>query len=277
MAKKLSSNSPIRCFAGEAQPYEPFWKVKNEAGAEVAEIEMYGYISEYSWFDDDITPAKFKQDLESLGGKDIKLRINSYGGDMIAASMLHTMIRDYPGKVSVQIDGVAASAATIVAVAGDEVKIQNHGYFMVHDPSFIFMMAQLNLEKMTRMADSLAAAKEGILNVYERKTGLSRARLSKLMTDETWMDAHKAVDLGFVDEILEDTEKKLLIPENAAMVNAIQNYSNVPPALIEALQEVEPQEAEVPSEPLLSEEDEREAQTLRERIQNILRKDEQNA
>lgn len=269
-------DKPIRCFEGNSKPHEPFWTFRNVDSPE-PEMELYGYISEYSWFEDDITPAMFKADLYEKGqGKPIKIKINSYGGDLIAGSLMHTMIRDYPGKVKVVIDGVAASAATIVAVAGDEVEIRNQGYFMVHDPSFFFFLAQINLEEMIRLADSLQAAKEGILNAYERKTGLSRTRLSKLMTDETWMDAHKAVDLGFVDRIVEDTEKKLFIPENAAMINGIYRFSNVPSDILQAIQDVNHQEEEA-SEPLFNEEDEREAQSLRERINQILRKEKENA
>jgi ATP-dependent Clp protease protease subunit len=272
-----TKSNPIRCFEGNAKPHEPFWTITNtvENGEEVeAEIELYGYISEFSWLEDDITPQMFKSDLAKLGNRDVKLRINSFGGDLIAATMMHTMIRDYPGKVTVQIDGIAASAATIVAVAGDEVKIQNYGYFMIHDPSYSFFQAILNLETMARMVDSLQAAKEGVVNAYERKTGLSRDRLSKLMTNETWMDAHKAVDLGFVDSIVEENEKNLVVPANAAMVNAIQNYQNVPPDILKALQNASFQKVEEESSPrILSEEEEREAQILRERIETILRKE----
>jgi len=270
-------NNPIRCFEGNSKPHEPFWTFRNAESPE-PELELYGYISEYSWFDDDITPAMFKADLYEKGqGKPIKIKINSYGGDMIAASLMHSMIRDYPGKVKVVIDGVAASAATIVAVAGDEVEIRNQGYFMIHDPSIVFFLAQINLEEMSRLTDSLQAAKDGILNAYERKTGLSRTRLSKLMSEETWMDANRAVDLGFVDRIIDDTEKKLYIPEDAAMINGIYRFSNVPPEILQAIQAIKPQEDEKSSDSLFTEEDEREAQTLRERITQILRKDEQNA
>jgi len=271
-------NNPIRCFEGNTKPHEPFWTFKNADEGGDPTLELFGYISEYSWFDDDITPALFKKDLYDIGKeKPIRIKINSYGGDLIAASLMHSIIRDYPGKVTVQIEGVAASAATIVAVAGDEVEIRNQGYFMIHDPSFFFFLAQINLEEMTRLADSLQAAKDGILNAYERKTGLSRTRLSKLMTDETWMDANKSVDLGFVDRIVDDVEKKLFIPENAAMVNGIYRFSNVPSEILQAIQEVNTQEEEGSSVPLFSEEDEREAQILRERVTQLIRKEEENA
>ncbi len=137
------THNPIRCFEGNAQPHEPFWRVIDAVDDAEPEIELYGYISEYSWWEDDITPKKFKDDLYRAGGEGpITIRLNSYGGDVIAASLINTIIRDYPGFVTVQIDGVAASAATVVAIAGDLVKIQETGYFMVHDPSVIFFLAQ---------------------------------------------------------------------------------------------------------------------------------------
>lgn len=264
------SNNPIRCFEGSAQPHEPFWIIRDAVDGQDPEMELYGYISEYSWYEDDVTPKKFKDDLYRMGGGGpITLRINSYGGDVVAASLIHTMIRDYPGHVTVQIDGVAASAATVVAVAGDEVRIQETGYFMIHDPAFVFFLAQINLEDMQRMANSLQAIKEGIVNAYESKTGLSRARLSKLMTDETWMDARRAADLGFVDQVITAGAKAITVPENAAVVNALRNYSNVPPAVLQAIQPVTTPAADS-SDPRQDDVTEREAQTLRDRIQPIL-------
>lgn len=232
---------PIRCFEGNAKPHEPFW-VWNAATDEEPEMELYGYISEYSWWDDDVTPKKFKDDLEKFGrGGPITIRMNSYGGDVIAASVMSAILREYSGRVTVQIDGIAASAATVVAVAGNVVKMQDTAYFMIHDPMAVFFLAALNIEELTRMVDSLKAVKEGIINAYETRTGLSRTRLAKLMTEETWMDAQKAVDLGFVDEIIR-AEKPIPVDlgEKAAVVNALRNFVNVPAALLAPAQPAEP-------------------------------------
>ena len=267
----MSKREPIRCFEGSAKPHEPFWAVRNAVDDKDPEIELYGYISEYSWFEDDITPGMFQKDLYDVGkGGPITVRINSYGGDVIAASMINILLRDYPGKVTVQIDGGAASAATMVAMAGDVVRIQDVGYFMIHDPAYAFFLTYLNIEDMTRLVDGLKEIKEGIVNAYETKTGLSRTRISNLMTEETWMNANKALDLGFVDEIIKDEKKTIEIPENAAVVNAVQNFSRVPSALMRAIQLGDVQEEAVSSEPLLTDDMQREAQILCERVNQIL-------
>jgi ATP-dependent Clp protease protease subunit len=273
------NREPIRCFEGDAKPHEAFWKFRDAVDGQETELELYGYISEYSWFEDDVTPKKFKDDLNRYGkGGPITIRMNSYGGEVIAASLMSTIIKDYPGKVTVQIDGVAASAATLVAIAGDVVRMQETAYFMIHDPSVIFMMAQLNIEDLTRLASSLAAVKEGAVNAYETRTGLSRARLSKLMTEETWMDAQKAVDLGFVDEIIR-TGKPIPVDlgSKAAVVNALRNFNNVPPGILQALNSINVPPEAVSSEPLLTEDMQREAQSLRDRVKSILRKEKPNA
>lgn len=220
---------PIKCFEGQTKPHEAFW-IWNAADSPEPELELNGYISEYSWFGDEITPKSFRDDLAKYGaGKPITLRINSYGGDVIAASQISTYIRDYPANVTVQIDGIAASAATVVAVAGDKIRIQDTAYFMIHDPLAVFLWAELNIEDLSRMVDALKTVKDGIINAYETRTGLSRARLAKMMSDETWMDATRARDLGFVDEIVSKPTKSPL--DRAAIVNAISNYRNAPAAL----------------------------------------------
>lgn len=224
---------PIRCFEGNAQPHEAFWAWKNEAQAEVEPVmELYGYISEYSWFEDEVTPEMFKKDLYRYGsGGPITIKMNSYGGDVIAASVIGSILDEYPGKVTVQVDGVVASAATVVAIAGDVVRMRETAYFMIHDPAVVFFMAQLNIEELTRLATRLQAVKEGIVSAYERKTGLGRLRLSRMMTDETWMDAQKAVDLGFADEVAGGMASDPLM-DKAAIVNAVKDYRNVPERLL---------------------------------------------
>jgi len=271
----ISMRQPFRCFEGNAKPYEPFWRVVDAENTESgeSEIELYGYISEYSWFEDEITPKKFKDDLYAAGnGGPITIRLNSYGGDVIAASLMNTIIRDYPGRVTVQIDGIAASAATIVAVAGDVVRIQETGYIMVHDPSVVFLMAQLDIEDLTRLANALQAIKAGIINAYESKTGLSRERLSKLMTDETWMDAQRALDLGFVDEVIRyEKPIPIQLPQNVAVVNGL-GFSKLPPVIAQALKNAESPTKADSSEPLLTDDQKKDAQVLYERVNHILKK-----
>lgn len=234
-------HEPIRCFEGDARPHEAFWHWRNaieEEPESEPEMELYGYISEYSWFDDDVTPKMFRNDLANFGkGGPITIRMNSYGGDVIAASVMKSILIDYPGRVTVKIDGLAASAATIVAVAGDVVKIQESAYFMIHDPLVAFFFAVLNVEDLSRLLDELKTVKGGIVDGYQTKTGLSRERLSKLMTDETWMTGQEAVALGFADELITANDKKTKkvtksAMKNAALINALRNYVNVPAALL---------------------------------------------
>lgn len=224
------SKQPMRVFEGTARPYEPFWKVRNAAEAESGEpeIEMYGFISEYSWWGDEITPAKFKEDLNAIGaGGPVTIRMNSGGGDVFAASVIRSILVEYRGRVTVRVDGLAASAATIVATAGDVVRMQDSAYFMIHDP---IALAYGNIEELKQVLDVLKTVKEGIMDVYELRTEMSRERLARMMTDETWMSAREAVEMGFADEVI--STKTKAAPE-MAVVNALRmgQYQNMPEAL----------------------------------------------
>ena len=123
---------------------------------------------------------------------------------VFAAAEIYTMLRDYPGNVTVRIASIAASAASVVAMAGNLVQISPTGMLMVHDPSTIAMG---NARDMEKAITTLNEVKESIINAYAFKTGLSRNRISKLMSDETWLNAKKAVELGFADEILFEAKK----------------------------------------------------------------------
>lgn len=179
-----------------------FWKWRNQAGTETAPAErtlfLNGTIAEDSWFDDDVTPQLFKDELNS-GTGDITVWINSPGGDCVAAAQIYTMLTAYNGKVTVKIDGIAASAASVIAMAGDILLVSPVSMLMIHNPATIAWGDHVEMQKAI---DMLSEVKESIINAYVLKTGLSRARLSHLMDAETWMDANKAVELGFADDIM---------------------------------------------------------------------------
>nr|WP_300815661.1 head maturation protease, ClpP-related [uncultured Acetatifactor sp.] len=179
-----------------------FWnwkKVKNqETRAEERVLELSGTIAEDSWFDDDVTPQLFKDELNA-GSGDITVWINSPGGDCVAAAQIYNMLSNYKGRVTVKIDGIAASAASVIAMAGDTVLVSPVSMLMIHNPA---TMAWGDHAEMQKAMDMLDQVKESIINAYVLKTGLSRPKLSHLMDAETWMDANKAVELGFADDIM---------------------------------------------------------------------------
>lgn len=147
----------------------------------------------------------FKDELFSGSGP-IAIWINSPGGDCIAASQIYSMLMDYKDEVTVKIDGIAASAASVIAMAGTKVKMAPTALIMIHNPSMAAFGEQKDMEKAI---DILNEVKESIINAYELKTGQSRTVLSHLMDSETWMNANKAIELGFADEILEDEKKQV--------------------------------------------------------------------
>ena len=176
-----------------------FWNwVRDETNPEQRVLRLEGAIAEDSWLDDEVTPAAFKSELMDGSGP-ITVWINSPGGDCIAAAQIYNMLVDYPSDVTVIIDGLAASAASVIAMAGTTVRMSPVSLMMIHNP---LTVAMGDTEEMRKAIQLLDEVKESIINAYEIKTGLSRARLSHLMDGETWMNAKKAVELGFCDEIL---------------------------------------------------------------------------
>ena len=185
-----------------------FWNwVRDEDGRT---LYLNGTIAEESWFEDEITPAAFKAELMA-GEGDITVWINSPGGDCIAASQIYCMLMDYRGAVTVKIDGIAASAASVVAMAGTTVLMAPTALMMVHNPLTVAIGDSEEMKKAVALLDEV---KESIINAYEIKTGLSRAKLSHLMDAETWLSAHKAVELGFADGLL--FGERAEVPEGAA-------------------------------------------------------------
>lgn len=174
-----------------------FWDwVTDEEGDRVLRLE--GPIDADSFWGDEVTPQAFRDELEA-GEGDVTVWINSEGGNVFAAAEIYTMLRDYPGTVTVKIASMAASAASVVAMAGDRVLMSPTAMLFLHDPSTI---AIGNARDMEKAIETLNAVKESIINAYRAKTGLSRNRLSKIMENESFLHAEEALQLGFCDEIL---------------------------------------------------------------------------
>lgn len=181
-----------------------FWNwVKNEGELAERTLFLNGEISDETWFGDEVTPKWFKDELHD-GNGNITVWINSPGGDVFAAAQIYNMLCDYKGNVTVKIDGIAASAASVIAMAGNTVLVSPVAMMMIHNPATIAMG---NTKDMERAIDMLNEVKESILNAYERKTGMNRTKLSHMMDSETWFNAKKAVELGFADKVLFDKEE----------------------------------------------------------------------
>ncbi len=195
-----------------------FWNwIKNEDSGDRT-LYLNGVISEETWWGDEVTPKLFKDDLIA-GSGNVTVWINSPGGDVFAASQIYNMLMDYTGQVTVKIDGLAASAASVIAMAGGTVYMSPVSMLMIHNPSTV---AIGDSEEMLRAKALLDEVKESIINAYELKSGMSRAKLSHLMDAETWMNAHKAVEMGFADKLLfsngdepEDTGQGLIFSRTA--------------------------------------------------------------
>ena len=183
----------------------------------------------------------FKDELFSGSGP-VTIWINSPGGDCIAASQIYTMLMDYRDNVTVKIDGIAASAASVIAMAGTRVLMAPTALMMIHNPATI---AVGDHEDMQKAIEMLEEVKESIINAYEIRTGLSRAKLSHLMDAETWMNAHKAVEMGFADGILEDEKTvEAKVPAYAFSRKAAQAaLMNKISARVKPAQKQEPEDA----------------------------------
>ena len=175
-----------------------FWNwVRNEdTGART--LVLNGQISDETWYGDEVTPGLFREELNA-GEGDITVWINSPGGDVFAAAQIYNMLKEYPGNVEVRIDGMAASAASVVAMAGDRISMSPVAMMMIHNPMTVAMGDH---KAFQQAMDMLEEVKESIINAYELKTGQSRTVISHMMDDETWFNAKKAVELGFADDIL---------------------------------------------------------------------------
>lgn len=199
-----------------------FWNwVRNDNEDRI--LVLNGEISNETWYCDEITPQIFRSELNSGQGK-VTVWINSPGGDCFAAAQIYNMLMEYPGCVDVHIDGIAASAASVIAMAGNHVAISPVGMMMIHNPATVSIGDE---REMKKAMDMLSEVKESIINAYEIKTGLPRKQLSNMMNAESWFNARKALELGFADSVLydgdddDDIKDEGMIFSRAAVTNSL--------------------------------------------------------
>jgi ATP-dependent Clp protease protease subunit len=180
-----------------------FWKMKkvNNSAKNVAELILYGDISDQSWCGDEITPKQMSDELKAFGDVDeIIVRINSCGGDVFAGVAIHSMLKRHKAKIIVYIDGLAASIASIIAMAGDEIIMPNGAMLMIHNP---WSVAWGESKDFRKMADTLDTIRESMLEIYVDKTGMKSDEVIALLDAETWLTATEAVAQGFATQIEE--------------------------------------------------------------------------
>ena len=215
-----------------------FWNfvAANAASNQPAELILYGDISTTSWWGDEITPTQFSNDLTALGDvTEIVVRINSGGGDVFAANAIYTRLKDHKASITVKIDGWAASAATIIAMAGDTIQIPANGVFMIHDPK-MGVLGYYSAEEFVKLSEELTVIKQSIINGYALKTGKDATEISELMTKATWYDGKQAVESGFCDEIMFGEVETEIENASRIVVNSVPfdlaRYPSIPTALL---------------------------------------------
>lgn len=197
-----------------------FWQFRNSAGdANSAELLLYGNISESSWWGDDITPKQFNRDLARLGNvRNLTVRINSYGGDVFAAHAIYNALVQHPANITVRVDGIAASAATIIMLAGTDIIMPENAMIMIHNP---WTIAMGDARDMRKAADTLDQVRESILAVYETRTGMSHDELVSMLDAETWMTADEAVTAGFADKVETNEKVKSTYAQGKLTINGL--------------------------------------------------------
>ena len=230
------------------------WEFKNKSEEkDVGELYLYGEITSTTWFEDDVSPKQFKKDMDALGDiNTLNIYINSPGGDVFASQAIYNMLKRHLATKNVYIDGIAASGASLVAMAGDMVYMPANAMIMVHNASTIMWGFADDFRKMADVLDQIQAS---MIPVYAEKTGLSDKEITELLDSETWMTAEDAKMFGFADEILEEKQIAASMSGGVLTVNGqqfdVKNFKSPPklaflPKDIPKIQEEEPKHEEKP-------------------------------
>lgn len=202
-----------------------FWNfIKNEVDPTRGQLDLYGEISDVSWFGDEVTPAQFKKDMDDLGDiEQLDIYINSGGGDVFAGQAIYSILKRSKAHITVHVDGLAASIASVIAMAGDEIVMPSNAMMMIHNA---WAYAAGNKDELREMADTLDKIDGVIRGVYVNRTGRAEEEIAEKMNAETWFTADEALDFGLIDSV--EGEAKI-----AALAKEFANrYHNVPTNII---------------------------------------------
>ena len=205
-----------------------FWEVKN-ATNDTGELYIYGDIVSWKWDDTDVTAADFKKDLDALGDiKTLNIYINSCGGSVFQGQAIYSILKRHSAQKNVYVDGIAASIASVIAMAGDAVFMPKNAMMMVHNP---WSWGAGNAQDFRKMADDLDKIRESLVAAYMGKLGskTTEETLSELLDAETWLTAQECLDYGFCDELLEEKHVAACLD-----TELFARYKNVPEGLLTA-------------------------------------------
>lgn len=200
-----------------------------------ADIYMYGPVMNEKWWDEEegIVPTEILKALNGVKGRDLNIHLHSGGGHVVAAMAIYTQLANHEGKKTIIIDGLAASAATVIAMAGDEVRMSESGIFMIHNASGISLG---NASQMRKDADRVEKMSNIALELYANKTGKSQDEIKQMMDDETWMTAKEAKELGFIDSVISKTDNEpQMMADGAVMwcgIDVTEYKNKLPSALL---------------------------------------------
>ena len=201
-----------------------FWKFCNQAGNKV-ELLLYGDISQTSWWGDEVTPKQFAEELAGLGALDeITVRINSGGGDVFAAQAIGNQLEQHPAAVTAKIDGLCASAATIVACHCGKVIAANDSTYMVH-PVRMGACGYYNAEELQKYIEAMNAIRESIVGLYAKKTGRDKDEVAGWMDETSWWTAAQAKENGFIDELTDEADGTVIENRDGLLfVNSVNTH-----------------------------------------------------
>lgn len=211
--------------------------VKNE-NAKEGTLYIYGEITSYAWGDEDTSASSFKKDLDGLGDiNTLNIYINSPGGSVFEGQAIYSMLKRHKARKKVFVDGIAASIASVIAMAGDEIFVPHNAMIMIHNA---LTFAYGNSQHFRKIADDLEKINMSIIEVYKERTNLEEEKIKELMDNETWMTGRECVDMGFADEIIEENKVVACVGDGLFNINNctmdFSKFKNVPKILANSMQ-----------------------------------------